>query len=56
MNSSLQPGLFDFDDRLANLAALGDTLVGLNAEIDFEAFRADLDRVRDKVRKSQVLR
>lgn len=54
MNSSRQPGLFDFDDRLAKLAALGDPLVGLKAEIDFEAFRGDLDRVRDKVRKSNA--
>lgn len=33
---------------------MGDPLVVLKAEIDFEAFRGDLDRVRDKVRKSNA--
>lgn len=48
------PGLFDLNDRAAKLAALGDPLVTLKAEIDFEAFRADLARVHEKPRKSNA--
>lgn len=46
------PGLFDLEDRAAKLTALGDTLVTLNAEVDFEAFRTALLRVHEKPRKS----
>jgi IS5 family transposase len=48
------PGLFDLDDRAAKLTALGDPLVTLKAEIDFEFFRADLARVHEKPRKSNA--
>jgi IS5 family transposase len=48
------PGLFDLHDRAAKLTALGDPLVTLKAEIDFEAFRADLARVHEKPRKSNA--
>ena len=48
------PGLFDLDDRAAELTALGDPLVTLKAEIDFEFFRADLERVYEKPRKSNA--
>lgn len=47
-----QPGFFDLDDRAAKLTALGDPLVTLKAEVDFECFRPDLRRVHDKKRKS----
>jgi hypothetical protein len=52
MTLQRQPGFFDVDDRAAKLAALGDPLVALNAEVDFECFRPDLQRVHDKQRKS----
>jgi IS5 family transposase len=49
-----QPGLFDVEDRAAQLTKLGDPLVGLKARIDWEAFRSDLKRVHEKERKSQA--
>ncbi len=54
MNLQRHPGLFDLDERAARLTALGDPLVKLKAEINFEAFRADLERVHDKNRKSNA--
>lgn len=49
-----QPGLFDVEDRAAQLTKMGDPLVGLKARVDWEAFRPDLNRVREKERKSQA--
>ncbi len=54
MTMQLQPGFFDIERRAAKLSELGDPLVRLNAEIDWEAFRADLNRVHEKVRKSNA--
>lgn len=54
MSLQRHPGFFDVDERAAKLTALGDPLVKLKAEIDFEAFRADLKRVRQKDRKSNA--
>jgi IS5 family transposase len=54
MHLHRQPGFFDVDDRAAKLTALGDPLVTLKAEIDFEAFRTDLARVHEKPRKSNA--
>jgi len=39
-----QAGFFDVDERLKQLSAKGDSLERLNAVVDFELFRADLDR------------
>ena len=39
-----QPGFFDVDDWLADLSAKGDDLKRLNAVVDFEAFRSDLEQ------------
>src|SRR6201986_1217058 len=39
-----QPGFFDVEDRLKQLSAKGDSLERLNAVVDFELFRADLER------------
>ena len=39
-----QAGFFDVDERLKQLSAKGDSLERLNAMIDFELFRADLER------------
>jgi IS5 family transposase len=43
-----QPGFFDIDRRAAKLTAMGDPLVKLDEQIDWEAFRADLNRVHEK--------
>ena len=39
MKYPCQPGLFDIEERAAQLTEMGDPLVGLNARIDWEAFR-----------------
>jgi IS5 family transposase len=47
-----QPGFFDIEERAQQLTRKGDPLVALNAHIDWEAFRGDLERVHEKPRKS----
>jgi hypothetical protein len=54
MKQPRQPGLFDIEERAAQLTDMGDPLVGLKARIDWEAFRPDLNRVHDKDRKSNA--
>jgi IS5 family transposase len=49
-----QPGFFDIETRTAKLTVMGDPLVRLNAQIDWEAFRSDLARVHEKERKSNA--
>jgi len=39
-----QAGFFDVDERLRQISAKGDSLERLNAVIDFELFRADVER------------
>ena len=39
-----QPGLFDIEERLGDLSAKGDDLKRINALVDFEAFRPELER------------
>jgi IS5 family transposase len=39
-----QAGFFDVEERLKQLSAKGDSLERLNAVVDFELFRADLER------------
>ena len=39
-----QAGFFDFDERLKELSAKGDHLERLNAIVDFELFRPDLEK------------
>lgn len=51
---SRHPGLFDVEERAAQLTKMGDPLVGLKARIDWEAFRPELNRVNEKDRKSQA--
>lgn len=41
-------------ERTAKLAEMGDPLVGLNAQIDWEAFRPSLSVVHEKARKSNA--
>ena len=40
-----QPGFFDIEERTKKLTQMGDPLIALNAHVDWEAFRADLNRV-----------
>ena len=49
-----QPGFFDLAQRSAKLTQMGDPLVGLNEQINWEAFRGDLNRVHEKARKSNA--
>lgn len=54
MKQPRQPGLFDVEERAAQLTEMGDPLVGLKGRIDWEAFRSELNRVHQKERKSQA--
>ena len=54
MKKVKQPGFFDIAERTNKLAEMGDPLVGLNAKIDWEAFRPDLNRIYEKERKSNA--
>jgi IS5 family transposase len=49
-----QLGLLDLEEREEKLTKIGDPLVALNARIDWEAFRADLDIIHVKPRKSNA--
>lgn len=44
-------GIFDVEDRLNKLTQMGDALVALNAMIDWEAFRSDIEVARKKKEK-----
>jgi len=50
----LQPGFFDIHERTAKLTEMGDPLVGLKEQIDWEAFRPSLNVVYEKPRKSNA--
>ena len=50
----LQPGFFDIHERTAKLTEMGDPLVGLKEQIDWEAFRPILNVVYKKPRKSSA--
>lgn len=54
MKKVKQPGFFDIAERAGKLTEMGDPLVGLNAKIDWEAFRPDLNRIYEKERKSNA--
>ena len=45
-----QPGFFDVEDRLKQLSVKGDALERLNAVVDFELFRSELNAVLCKSR------
>ena len=49
-----QPSFFDIGKRRDKLTELGDPLVGLNAQINWEVFRSDLNRVHEKERKNNA--
>ena len=45
-------GLFDIEFRLEDLTRNGDPLVHLNACVNWEMFRPELETIREKERKS----
>lgn len=45
-------GFFDIQFRLEDLTKNGDPLVRLNACVNWEIFRSDLETIREKERKS----
>ena len=47
-----QPGFYDFEQRCDQLCSKRDPLVALDEAIDWESFRPNLQRVRDKARKN----
>lgn len=49
-----QPGFFDLNDRETLLERLGDPLPKIEAIVDWEGFRSELERIRDKPRKSKA--
>jgi hypothetical protein len=49
--AAYQPGLFDAEKRSAQLSESRGLLVGLNARIEWEAFRSNLNRTNEKDRK-----
>lgn len=54
LKKSTRPGFFDITERTGKLTEMGDPLVGLNAKIEWEAFRPELNRVHEKARKSNA--
>jgi IS5 family transposase len=53
-NPMFQTGLFDCQKRFEQLTQAGDPLVKLNQVINWELFRPELERIRDKERKSNA--
>ncbi len=51
-----QAGFFDVDERLKQLSAKGDSLERLSAVIDFELFRADLERAVPRADRAKARR
>ena len=49
-----QPGFFDWQFRYEKLDATGDPLVQLNKVIPWERFRSQVERIREKARKSNA--
>lgn len=54
MGAIYQPGFFDIETRSDKLTNLGDPLVKLKDQINWEAFRSDLNRIHKKERKSNA--
>lgn len=51
-----QSGFWSVDDRLAEISAGGDPLERLNATVDFERFRPNLERVAGSLRGPKGVR
>jgi transposase, IS5 family len=48
----MQPGFFDWQNRFEKLDTIKDPLMKLNSAITWELFRAELEAIRDRQRKS----
>jgi transposase, IS5 family len=48
-----EPGFFDINERLKDLSAKGDDLERLNAIVDFEIFRNDLERAVPRANRAK---
>ena len=48
-----EPGLFDIDARLRELSAKGDDLERVNALVDFEVFRSELEQAVPRADRSR---
>lgn len=49
-----QPGFFDLIERTEKLTKMGDPLVALNEQVNWEEFRSDLNLIHQKDRKSNA--
>jgi len=50
----MQPGFFDWQNRFEKLDTIKDPLMKLNSAITWELFRAELEAIRDRQRKSNA--
>jgi IS5 family transposase len=50
----IQPGFFDFEDRLSKIDKQGDPPTQINEAVDWGIFRPTLEKARDKNRQSNV--
>lgn len=49
-----QAGMFEMDNRMGKIDTNGDPLVKLNEVVEWEMFRPELERIRQKARKSNA--
>jgi len=50
----MQPGFFDWQNRFEKLDKVGDPLQKLSTAVNWEMFRAELEALRKKQRKSNA--
>lgn len=50
----IQPGFFDFEERLHKIDCNGDPLSKISAAVDWEIFRPELEKARSKEKKSNA--
>ena len=50
----IQPGFFDFEERLHKIDSNGDPLSRISAAVDWEMFRPELEKARSKTKKSNA--
>jgi IS5 family transposase len=50
----IQPGFFDFEDRLCKIDKQGEPLAKIDEAVDWEIFRPTLEKARDKNRQSSA--
>jgi IS5 family transposase len=50
----MQPGFFDWQNRLEKLDKTGDPLLRINTAVNWELFRTEISKLRDKPRRSNA--